>query len=409
MTTQTTPRLPFEIWALIAGSFAVAVGYGVVAPVLPQLASSFGVSITAASAIVSAFAAMRLVFAPAAGWFVNKWGERPTYTIGLLIVAASTGACAIAATYGQLLVLRAAGGIGSTMFSIAATGLLIRLAPVKMRGRISSYNAASFLLGGLLGPVLGGVVAGFGLRAPFVFYFGMLLIAAALVGIALRRSTTLPSRRDRADQPVAPARLWDAIRHSQYRSALLSFFAFGWGSFGVRVATIPLFLTVGLGADAAAAGWALAAYAAGNAIFIFPSGRWADSLGRKPLLLIGYAVGGAGFAIVPLADSVVTVCIAMAVAGVGSAFIGPAQQATIADVVGKRPGGQVVATSQMVMDLGAVIGPIIVGLIVDWSGFDLAFGITAGIMALVAILWVFTKDSRVLQPPDTGALPTATQ
>ncbi|MGO1515414.1 MFS transporter [Agrococcus casei] len=152
MTTQTTPRLPFEIWALIAGSFAVAVGYGVVAPVLPQLASSFGVSITAASAIVSAFAAMRLVFAPAAGWFVNKWGERPTYTIGLLIVAASTGACAIAATYGQLLVLRAAGGIGSTMFSIAATGLLIRLAPVKMRGRISSYNAASFLLGGLLGP-----------------------------------------------------------------------------------------------------------------------------------------------------------------------------------------------------------------------------------------------------------------
>ncbi|MGO3136554.1 MAG: MFS transporter, partial [Agrococcus casei] len=193
MTTQTTPRLPFEIWALIAGSFAVAVGYGVVAPVLPQLASSFGVSITAASAIVSAFAAMRLVFAPAAGWFVNKWGERPTYTIGLLIVAASTGACAIAATYGQLLVLRAAGGIGSTMFSIAATGLLIRLAPVKMRGRISSYNAASFLLGGLLGPVLGGVVASFGLRAPFVFYFGMLLVAAALVGIALRRSTTLPS------------------------------------------------------------------------------------------------------------------------------------------------------------------------------------------------------------------------
>ena len=406
MTTRASTPVPFEIWALIAGSFAVAVGYGVVAPVLPQLAASFDVSITAASAIVSAFAAMRLVFAPAAGWLVNRFGERATYATGLLIVAASTGACALAATYGQLLVLRAAGGIGSTMFSIAATGLLIRLAPTKMRGRISSYNAASFLLGGLLGPVLGGLVAGWGLRAPFVFYFVMLLVAAAVVGVALRRSTSLPSRTDRSAAGVEPARLWDAMRLSQYRSALLSFFAFGWGSFGVRVATIPLFLTVGLGADAAAAGWALAAYAAGNAIFIFPSGRWADSLGRKPLLLIGYAVGGAGFALVPFADSVVMVCVAMAVAGIGSAFIGPSQQATIADVVGKRPGGQVVATSQMVMDLGAVFGPIIVGLIVDWSGFEWAFGITAAIMALVAVLWVFTKDSRVLQPPETGAVPT---
>lgn len=406
MTTRPA-ALPFEIWALIAGSFAVAVGYGVVAPVLPQLASSFGVTVTAASAIVSAFAAMRLVFAPAAGWFVNRWGERTTYTIGLLIVAASTGACAIADSYGQLLVLRAAGGIGSTMFSIAATGLLIRLAPVRRRGRISSYNAAAFLLGGLLGPVLGGIVAGFGLRAPFVFYFVMLLVAAALVGIALRRSTTLPSRTDAKDPAAAPARLWEALRLSQYRSALLSFFAFGWGSFGVRVATIPLFLTVGLGADAAAAGWALAAYAAGNAVFIFPSGRWADSLGRKPLLLLGYAVGGAGFAIVPFADSPIMVCVAMAVAGIGSAFIGPAQQATIADVVGKRPGGQVVAVSQMVMDLGAVLGPILVGLIVDWTGFGWAFGTTAGIMALVAVLWIFTRDSRVLQPPETGPVTTA--
>lgn len=98
--------IPFEIWALIGGSFAVALGYGVVAPVLPQLAASFDVSFTAASLIISAFAAMRLIFAPFAGWLVNRFGERTTYTIGLLIVAASTGACAIAATYGQLSTLR---------------------------------------------------------------------------------------------------------------------------------------------------------------------------------------------------------------------------------------------------------------------------------------------------------------
>ena len=58
--------LPIEVWALVAGAFAVALGYGVVAPAIPQYAHAFGVSNAAASGIVSAFALMRLVGAPLA-------------------------------------------------------------------------------------------------------------------------------------------------------------------------------------------------------------------------------------------------------------------------------------------------------------------------------------------------------
>ena len=404
MTSATAGNrlIPFEIWALIAGSFSVALGYGVVAPVLPQLASSFGVSFTAASLIVSAFAAMRLVFAPLAGWLVNRFGERITYTTGLLIVAASTGACAVAATYSQLLVLRSLGGIGSTMFSIAATGLMIRLAPVRMRGRVSSYNATAFLIGGLLGPVLGGVVASFGLRAPFVFYFVMLLIAAGIVAVALSRSTTLPRPGRAGADEQEPAQLGPALRLSQYRGAIGSMFVFGWSSFGVRVATVPLFIAAAAWTDPAAAGWALAAYAAGNAIFVLLAGRWADSIGRKPLVVIGALIGAAGFALLPFSTAIWMVLAAMFIAGIGSAFSGPSQQAVVADVVGKRRGGQVVATTQMVSDLGAVFGPLLVGLIVDSLGFGWGFGVTAGLMALVAVLWTFTPDSRSLQPPETG-------
>lgn len=402
----TNRPIPFEIWALIAGSFSVALGYGVVAPVLPQLAASFDVSFTAASFIISAFAAMRLIFAPLAGWLVNRFGERVTYTTGLLIVAASTGACAIADTYWQLLTLRSAGGIGSTMFSIAAAGLMIRLAPVKMRGRVSSYNATAFLIGGLLGPVLGGLVAHFGLRAPFVFYFVMLLIAAGLVTVALSRSQALPKRGKSQSDGVAPAGLGEALRLSQYRGALGSMFITGWSSFGVRMATVPLFIAAAAWTDPTVAGWALAAYAAGNGLFIIPSGRWSDSVGRKPLIAIGALVGAVGFLIVPFSNAVWMVLLAMLIAGIGSAFSAPSQQAVIADVVGRRPGGQVVAVSQMVQDFGAVIGPLVIGLIVDGFGFTWAFGATAALMAIVTVIWIFTPDSRILQPPDTGVTQT---
>lgn len=53
----------------------IALGFGVVAPALPQYARSFGVSVTAATAVVSSFAAFRLVFAPVAGALVQRLGS----------------------------------------------------------------------------------------------------------------------------------------------------------------------------------------------------------------------------------------------------------------------------------------------------------------------------------------------
>lgn len=69
------PRLPWEIWVLVVASLVIALGFGVVAPALPQYARSFGVSVTAATAVVSSFAAFRLVFAPVAGAPVQRLGS----------------------------------------------------------------------------------------------------------------------------------------------------------------------------------------------------------------------------------------------------------------------------------------------------------------------------------------------
>lgn len=146
MSSQTAaasarPPIPREIRVLIASAFVIAIGFGLVAPVLPQYAASFDVGVAAASIIVSAFAFMRLVFAPAGGVLITRLGERPVYLAGLLIVAASTGACAVAGGYWQLLIFRGLGGVGSTMFTVSAMGLIVRLAPPTIRGRVSSAYA----------------------------------------------------------------------------------------------------------------------------------------------------------------------------------------------------------------------------------------------------------------------------
>lgn len=391
MTTAPKPKLPFEVWALVAGAFTVALGYGVVAPAIPQFALEFGVSNFAASAIVSAFAGMRLVSAPFSGWMVSKFGERTSYTIGILIVAISTGAAALAQDYTQFVVLRGAGGIGSAMFTVAATALLVKLSPPAARGRVASLNAAGFLLGGLLGPVFGGIVAGFGLRAPFVFYFVMLIVAAAVVAFALRssKSAGVP---DHGAAPVQPMPFLTALRVPQYRALLLSVFSFGWSSFGVRVSIVPIFVAVVFGGDAAMAAWVLAAYAAGNAILIFPSGRWTDSVGRKPLLVIGLIVLAASYAAFPASPNLIIAMVAMFLAGAGSALANPAQQAVLADVLGQRRGGGVVAGYSMASDLGGVLGPLAAGAIVDFAGFGWAFGVTAVLIVIALGGWTLVSD-----------------
>ncbi|QIM16752.1 MFS transporter [Leucobacter insecticola] len=396
MPTSAKPKLPFEVWALVAGGFAVALGYGIVAPAIPQFALEFGVSNFAASAIVSAFALMRLLSAPLAGWVVGRFGERRSYTTGILIVAASTGAAAFAGDYAQFVVLRGLGGIGSTMFTVAATALIIKVSPPAARGRVASLNSAGFLLGGLLGPVFGGVVASFGLRAPFIFYFFTLVIAASIVTIALRNSSFAGST-SAGPTHTESVTFKTALGVSQYRALLVSVFSFGWASFGVRVSVIPIFVAVALNGNAAVAAWVLAAYAAGNAILIFPSGRWSDTVGRKPMIIIGMLVLAASYFVFPASTTLWFAILVMFFAGAGSALVNPGQQATLADVVGLRNGGGVVAGYSMTSDLGGVLGPLVAGAIVDFAGFGWAFGVTAALLAIAATVWIFVPDSRRLQ------------
>lgn len=383
-------EMPRDIKVMLLAAFLIALGFGLVAPVLPQFATTFDVGATAAAVIVSIFAFMRLVFAPAGGALMGRFGERPVYISGLLIVAASTAACAFAQNYWQLLVFRSLGGAGSVMFTVAAMGLLIRLAPSESRGRVSGAYASAFLIGSVLGPVVGGLLAGFGLRVPFLAYAAALVLAALLVRTQLKGSSEATSQ----GSAVGPAmQMKEALGDSAYRAALFSSFSNGWATFGVRMATVPLFAVVVLAAGAGSAGWALAVFAGGNALALTFSGRLADSFGRKPMMLLGLVVTGLATATIGLSGNLPAFFAASAVAGFGSGLLNPAQQAAVGDIIGRgRSGGKVLAVFQMASDAGAIVGPVLVGLLADGFGYGWAFGATGGILLLAAAGWSVARE-----------------
>lgn len=398
--------LPWEVWALLAGSFLVALGYGIVAPALPVFASSFGVGVTAASAVVSALPVMRLVFAPVSGRLVARVGERTMYLAGLLVVAASTGACALATSYTQLLIFRGLGGIGSTMFTVSAFSLLFRLAPEGRRGQASGLFTGAFLLGGVTGPAFGGALVAVDLRAPFVVYAVALVVATIVVGALLARSRQVGVRRDGPDE--TPLTLGAALRLPVYRASLVSALATGWAVQGVRIALVPLFVAVALGREPLWAGIALTVFAVGDGLVLLSTSGLSDRRGRRPVIVAGLGLVALGTASLALATlpgvaGLVVLLGASAIAGAGAGLLQPAQGAAVADLVGsRRSGGPALSGFQMAADVGAIIGPIAAGALAENASFGVAFGLSAAIAVAALLVWARMPETRGSPPEGAG-------
>ena len=382
--------IPREVWVLVAAAFIVAIGFGLVAPALPTFASSFGVNATAVSVVISAFAFTRLIFAPLGGRLLKRMSERPVYLAGVGIVAISSVGVAFANSYSWLLIARGLGGIGSTLFTISSFALLVRVTPATLRGRASALYSSGFLIGTVAGPIVGGFLVEISIRAPFLAYAVLLGVVIILVQVLLGRGQLAP-------RPVAGAAaemsLREALRSATYRAALTSNFAVGWAVFGVRVALLPLFVVQILAQNESKAGVALTVFAIGNAAVLPFAGRWSDKYGRRIGVFSGLIISAVSVGWIGVSGSLWELLIACLVGGLGSGLITPSQQAAVADVVAEKGAGPVLAAFQMAGDIGAVLGPILAGVLVDHSGFGLAFGVTGVVVAASAIPWLFAPES----------------
>lgn len=372
-------RLPRDVFVLGVVGFFVMLGFGVVIPVLPVFVRDFGVGYLEVGAVISAFALMRLVVTPFTGWFIDRIGERAMLTIGLTIVAISSALVGVADSYAAVLLLRGAGGIGSALFSVSGMSLLLASTPPSLRGRAMSVYQGGFLIGGMAGPAVGGILAVISLRAPFFFYAATLLVSGAIALVMLRTT-----RGSSSDTGVARIPLSVVFRDTRFRAACLANFAQGWGSMGVRSALIPVLVVELLHESAVWTGVAFAIAAVAQTLALGPAGTFIDTVGRRPAMVGAFAIGGAVLLVIPHVSSMPMLIVLLCIYGVTAAFMGPSAAASLGDAAGPR-NARPVAIYSAFADAGTILGPLAAGALLDAFSYPVAFASATVFMILAAL------------------------
>ena len=386
--------LPREVQTLIIASFFVAMGYGVIVPSIPLYARSFGVSAAAVGFVISAFAIMRFISGLFSGKLVNTFGERHVYSFGVLMVSISAFLAAIAQNYWQLLIFRTAGGLGSSMFSVAASSVIFKSVKPDLRARAQSIYNGGFLVGAIAGPAVGGLLMGISLRAPFFVYSIALLISGGIAYGYLRASHLEPSSTEVHETMT----IKEALRMPTFRIAFATSFLFGWAVLGPRLSIIPLFVVEDLHGSNSTVGFVYTASAIVQGAFLMQAGHLSDRKGRKLLLQLGSTITWFGMSMFLFANHELIFVIAMLLLGFGTAFMSATPASIVGDLI-KGKSGKVIGFFQMAGDAGMIVGPIISGYLADISSFKTAFAATLAVYLLTVLLaWrlpetlVATKD-----------------
>jgi DHA1 family inner membrane transport protein len=265
-------------------TFVIGTDTFLVAPLLPTLSSTYGISTEMSGWLVSAYAIGYAIFALAAGPFSDLVNRRTVVIAGLGAFALCTAACGLAPTFWTMIVLRVLAGVAASLVVPQIWATIPAVVPAERVLKTMGHGVAGLSIAQVIGVPAGSAFAAISWRVPF-FTLGAaaLMVLAAVVGWF----PSVPSAASGARRILSAYR--GVLRMPRTRSYLIAYLVFGTGTY-TMFTFIGTWYTRAFGLSVAQVGLAIVALGAGNAIGSMFGSHLVVRLGQPCSVLVGTIV-----------------------------------------------------------------------------------------------------------------------
>jgi MFS transporter, DHA1 family, tetracycline resistance protein len=356
--------------------FVGLLGFGIILPLLPLYAESFGATPFVAGVLVASYSLMQLIATPYLGALSDRIGRRPVLIISQVGTVLSYILFGLANSLPLLFVARILDGLSGGNI---ATAQAVISDVVEEKNRVRAYGliGAAFGLGFTLGPAIGGVLSQGGNYHIPAFVAAGISFVSLLLTIVLLPESLPPDKRNTVRQP----RIFDldglrrAVRYEQLGLIFVIFFLFNLAQAGFT-GLFALFAARRFAFDEAAAGYLLA-YVGVLGIAVQGGGiaPIVRRFGERLTLQVGLLLGALGFVWAGFAASWPVLLVALVPLALGLGVALPTLNSLITRESPPTERGRILGTSQSISALARVVGPLALGFALEfetWLPFVLA-------------------------------------
>ncbi len=386
-TGDTAPaRVPRESLLLAVSIFLFIAATNILTPLLPDIRTDFGVSITTAGLIVGSYGLARLAVDIPAGFLADTVGHRRLSVGAIVLLIAASILGLVAWSVEVLIVSRIGSGISVGILATIILSALSSTASASNRGKVMSLFHVANNTGIALYPMIGGLVGlAIGWRATFAVT-AVLALVASLILLPLLLRMEFPARNGGPAKPTDDPRvLYGRQRTMAMAVTNLGVVANMIHRHGFRNTVLPLYAATALGLGGVSIATAIALMSITGLLVATPGGMLGDRIGRRRVISAGLAAVAVGDLVFLLTGDLLTFLAAAALVGLGD-FFTSSQTALLSEVVPPEDRTKAMASYRFSADLGALIGPILLAAVMDAAGAHTSIIVAAVILFSASLL-----------------------
>ncbi len=372
---------------LCISAFVIAVGAGIIVPILPLYTDSLGATGIMLGLVFSSTPLTMALCSPFMGRLSDRLGKKLLITSGLAVGSFIAITFVWATNSADLITIRLLQGISNAMVVPIVMAYMGELSPKGQEGSYMGVYSMMAFLGMAAGPLAGGVIAdSWGMDSSFYAFGGSLGIVFILTLFLLP-----PQKGLKEPQPISKRPLKDILASDPLKGLFVFSFTLAIAQSGLMV-FLPL-LAKGQQLTITEIGLLASVFVLSAGILQVPFGLVADRYNKVILVMIGTLSIAVGLAYMTLVPGFLPLLCLAAIMGVASAVASPAANAMVVEYSREIGMGVVMGSMRSFTSLGMIIGPIVAGIAMDLVNIDYAFYLCSMIFIIGScVFYHYTKD-----------------